>query len=163
MLAHKSSLTRRSQGFGSLPISRHGLRKLPTRQSMSSLWTPYCLMDFNHKCGMSPAIQAHKSLYLQHGSLALLFRASDLLPSFWNNTNHLIQSLIINLHRFPSIRRTIYITSLYLINTIGLLHSRTRDRLNTFPRHRRARHQSGASHPQQHEVARRPRSTYCGP
>ena len=77
--------------------------------------------------------QAHKSLYSKHRSLALLFRASDLLPSFWNNTNHLLRSLIINIYRFPSIRRTIYITSLYLINTIDLLHSRTRDRLNTFP------------------------------
>ena len=90
--------------------------------------------------------QAHKSLYSKHGSLALLFRASDLLPSFWNNTNHLIRSLIINIYRFPNICRTIYITSLYLINTIGLLHPRTRDRLNPFPCHRRARHQSGANH-----------------
>ena len=52
--------------------------------------------------------------------------------------------------------RTLYITSLNLINTPGLLHPRTRDNLNTFPCHRRARHHSGASHPKRHEVARRP-------
>ena len=100
--------------------------------------------------------QAHKSLYLQHRSLALLFRASDLTPSFWNNTHYFIRSLIIELYRFPSIRRTIHLTSLGHINTIGLFPSRTRDRQNTFSCHRRARHQSGASHPQRYEVA-------CGP
>ena len=40
----RSQHPRRPQGFGSLPISRPGPRKLPTRQSMSSLWTPYCLI-----------------------------------------------------------------------------------------------------------------------
>ena len=40
----RSQHPRRPQGFGSLPISRPGLRKLPTRQSMSSMWTPYCLI-----------------------------------------------------------------------------------------------------------------------
>ena len=35
---------RRSQGFGNLPISRPGLGKLPTRQSVSSLWSPECLL-----------------------------------------------------------------------------------------------------------------------
>ena len=107
--------------------------------------------------------QAHKSLYSKHGSLVLLSVLLTYFPSFWNNTIHLIRSLIINIYRFPNIRRTIYMTSLYLINTIGLLYSRTRDRLPTFTCHRRARHQSGASHPQRHEVARQPWSTYCGP
>ena len=31
-------------GFREPPNSRPGLGKLPTRQSMSSLWTPYCLI-----------------------------------------------------------------------------------------------------------------------
>ena len=37
----RSQHPRQPQGFGSLPTSRHGLRKLPTRQSISSLWSPY--------------------------------------------------------------------------------------------------------------------------
>ena len=109
-----------------------------------------------NKCGMWPAETGSQSLYLQHRSLALLLRALDQSPSFWNNTNHHIRSLITKSYRFPSIRLTIYITSLYDNHTIGLLHSRTRDRLNTFSCHRRARHQSGASHPQRYEVAGRP-------
>ena len=40
----RSQHPRRPQGFGSLPISRPGLGKLPTRQSMSFLWTPYGLI-----------------------------------------------------------------------------------------------------------------------
>ena len=75
------------------------------------------------------------TLFTTDRSLALLFRASDLIPSFWNNTNHFIQSLIIKLYRVPRIRRTICITTLYDNHTIGLLHSRTRDRLPTFQCH----------------------------
>ena len=135
----RSQHPRRPQGFGNLPISRPGLGKLPTRQSMSSLWSPYCLILMTQLGRVSPywlwglastfrtltnAVwdlpkQAHKSLYLQHRPLVLLFRASDLTPSFWNNTNHLIRSLIIKLYRFPSIRRTICITSLHDNHTIG--------------------------------------------
>ena len=37
----RSQHPRQPQGFGSLPTSRPGIRKLPTRQSMSSLWSPY--------------------------------------------------------------------------------------------------------------------------
>ena len=37
----RSQHPRQPQGFGSLPTSRPGLGKLPTRQSMSSLWSPY--------------------------------------------------------------------------------------------------------------------------
>ena len=37
----RSQHPRQPQGFGSLPTSRLSLRKLPTRQSMSSLWSPY--------------------------------------------------------------------------------------------------------------------------
>ena len=37
----RSQHPRQPQGFGSLPTSRPGLRKLPTRQSMSSRWSPY--------------------------------------------------------------------------------------------------------------------------
>ena len=131
----RSQHPRRPQGFGSLPISRPGLRKLPTTtvdvfHVDSVLFNP----KYPARAGIPLRIwgltstfrtltnavwvlpkQAHKSLYYKHGSLALLFRAPDLLPSFWNNTNHLIRSLIINIYiyRFPSIRRTIYIASLY--------------------------------------------------
>ena len=37
----RSQHPRQPQGFGSLPTIRPGLRKLPTRQSMSSRWSPY--------------------------------------------------------------------------------------------------------------------------
>ena len=37
----RSQHPRQLQGFGSLPTSRPGLGKLPTRQSMSFLWSPY--------------------------------------------------------------------------------------------------------------------------
>ena len=40
----RSPHPRRPQGFGNLHISRPGLGKLPTRQSMSSLWSPGCLL-----------------------------------------------------------------------------------------------------------------------
>ena len=71
--------------------------------------------------------QAHKSLYLQHRSLALLFHASDLTPSFWNNTHYFILSLIIELYRFPSIRRTIHLTSLGHINAMNSLQEHETD------------------------------------
>ena len=35
---------RRPQCFGNLPISGPGLGKLPTRQSVPSLWSPKCLL-----------------------------------------------------------------------------------------------------------------------
>ena len=86
--------------FGNLPIRRPGLGKLPTRQSMSSLWStklptrvgiPLRLWGFastirtltNTVCGLPK--QAHKSLYIQLRSTALLSRAVDQSPSFWNN------------------------------------------------------------------------------
>ena len=40
----RSPHLRRPQGFGNLPISRPGLGKLPTQQSVSSLWYPECLL-----------------------------------------------------------------------------------------------------------------------
>ena len=52
--------------------------------------------------------QAHKSLYSKHRSLALLSVLLTYFPSFWNNTIHLIRSLIINTYRFPSIGRTLH-------------------------------------------------------
>ena len=110
------------------------LGKLPTRQSLSSLWSACCLILItqlervspyddevsphvpdSNKCGMRPA---------ETGPQINLFTTQIA------NTNHHIRSLITKLYRFPSILRTIYITSLYdNKHTIGLLHSRTRDRL----------------------------------
>ena len=50
----RSQHPRRSQGFGNLPISRPGLGKLPTRQSMSSLWSPWCLLLITQLGRVSP-------------------------------------------------------------------------------------------------------------
>ena len=45
---------RRPQGFGNLRISRPGLGKLPTRQSVSSLWSPECLLPNSQLGRVSP-------------------------------------------------------------------------------------------------------------
>ena len=50
----RSPHPRRPQGFGNLPISRPGLGKLPTRQSMSSLWFPRCLLLITQLGRVSP-------------------------------------------------------------------------------------------------------------
>ena len=50
----RAPLSRRPQGFGNLPISRPGLGKLPTRQSMSSLWSPECLLQNSQLGRVSP-------------------------------------------------------------------------------------------------------------
>ena len=50
----RSQHPRRPQGFGNLPISQPGLGKLPTRQSMSSLWSPYCLILITQLGWVSP-------------------------------------------------------------------------------------------------------------
>ena len=50
----RSPHPRRPQGFGNLPISRPGLGKLPTRQSMSSLWCPGCLLLITQLWRVSP-------------------------------------------------------------------------------------------------------------
>ena len=50
----RSPHLRRPQGFGNLPISRPGLGKLPTRQSMSSLWSPECLLPNSQLGRVSP-------------------------------------------------------------------------------------------------------------
>ena len=50
----RSSHLRRPQGFGHLPISRPGLGKFPTRQSMSSLWSPRCLLLITQLGRVSP-------------------------------------------------------------------------------------------------------------
>ena len=44
-----------NHGFGGLPTSRPGLRKLPTRQSMSSLWSPYHSILCTHLVRVSPS------------------------------------------------------------------------------------------------------------
>ena len=50
----RSPHPRRPQGFGNLPISWPGLGKLPTRQSMSSLWSPGCLLLITQLGRVSP-------------------------------------------------------------------------------------------------------------
>ena len=50
----RSPHLRQSQGFGNLPISRPGLGKLPTRQSVSSLWSPECLLPNSQLGRVSP-------------------------------------------------------------------------------------------------------------
>ena len=45
---------RRPQGFGNLPISRPGLGKLSTRQSISSLWSPGYLLLITQLGQVSP-------------------------------------------------------------------------------------------------------------
>ena len=112
----RSPHLRRPQGFGNLPISRPGFGKLPTRQSVSSLWSPECLLPNSQLGRVSP--------YSYEASPPLSRQLQDNFQ-------------------------------------LGLLTSRTQDRLTTFPCHRRVRHRSGANHPQQYEVARQPRSTYC--
>ena len=105
----RSPHPRRPQGFGNLPISWPGFGKLPTRQSVSSLWSPGCLLLITQLGRVSPYCygllwglaftiqtlpktvcglpkQARKSLYLQLRSLALLSRAVDQSPPFRNNT-----------------------------------------------------------------------------
>ena len=52
-----------------------------------------------------------------------------------------IRITIINLYPKSGIRRTSHTMILYNNSHIRLLHSRTRGRLNTFPCHRRVRHQ----------------------
>ena len=122
------SRPRRPQGFGSLPISRPGLGETPYTTvdvfPMDSVlfnpiypaWASIPLRLW----GLTPTFrtltnavwvlpkQAHKSLYSKHGSLALLSVLLTYFPSFWNNTIHLIRSLIINTYRFPSIGRTLH-------------------------------------------------------
>ena len=50
----RSQHPRRPQGLGNLPISRPGRRKLPTRKSMSSLWSPCCLILVTQLGRVSP-------------------------------------------------------------------------------------------------------------
>ena len=50
----RSPHLRRPQGFGNLPISRPGLGKLPTQQSVSSLWYPECLLPNSQLGRVSP-------------------------------------------------------------------------------------------------------------
>ena len=50
----RSQHPRRPQGFESLPISRPGFRKLPTRQSMSPMWSPHCLILITQLGRVSP-------------------------------------------------------------------------------------------------------------
>ena len=50
----RSPHPRRPHGFGNLPISRPDLGKLPTRQSMSSLWSPGCLLLITQLGRVSP-------------------------------------------------------------------------------------------------------------
>ena len=99
--------------------------------------------------------QAHKSLNLQLRFLALLFPYYELISTHIEQHYYHIRITRIGLCQS-------HIASLYNNSHIGLLHSRTRDRLNTFPCHRRVPHQFGAKHLQRYEVASQPRSTYCG-
>ena len=50
----RSPHLRRPHGFGNRPISRPGVGKLPTRQSMSSLWSPGCLLPNSQLGWVSP-------------------------------------------------------------------------------------------------------------
>ena len=52
----RSPHLRRPQGFWNLPMSRPGLGKLPTptRQSVSSLWSPECLLPNSQIGRVSP-------------------------------------------------------------------------------------------------------------
>ena len=50
----RSPHLRQPQGFGYLPISRPGLGKLPTRQSVSSLWSLECLLPNSQLGRVSP-------------------------------------------------------------------------------------------------------------
>ena len=114
----------------------------------------------NMVCGLLK--QAHKSRYLQLRSLALF-------PVLWINLRTYRTTLLSypdnnnDLYLNSGIRWTSHTIILYNNSHIRLLHSRTQDRLNTFPCHRRVRHQYWRANPQRHEVARQPESTYCGP
>ena len=50
----RSPHIRRPQGFGNLPISQPGLGKFPTRQLVSSLWSPECLLPNSQLGRVSP-------------------------------------------------------------------------------------------------------------
>ena len=104
MYLARSPHLRRPQGFGNLPISRPGLGKLPTRQSMSSLWSPECLLPNSQlgrgsltvmrprlhypdsdKYGMRPAeTDPQITLYTTYINSTTFPCGGS--PSFWNNT-----------------------------------------------------------------------------
>ena len=50
----RSPHLRRPQGFGNLPIGRHDLWIFPTRQTVSSLWSPECLLPNSQLGRVSP-------------------------------------------------------------------------------------------------------------
>ena len=84
----RSQHPRQPQGFGSLPTSRPGLGKLPTRQSMSSLWSPY-----HFRAGFPFWLRGSTS------TLRTRYECGMRL------TNHFI-STIGRIHRHPCIRPT---------------------------------------------------------
>ena len=141
-------------GFGSLPTNRPGLRKLPTRQSMSSMWSPYHFIlctqlgrvspsgtrfhlhtpDAN-KCGMRLTNHFISTIGRIHSHPCI--RPTSIL-SEWHYID-LIWSLFMKIYGFPGIRRTIHITSLYHKTTTHLLPLRRPERLTTFPCHLKSR------------------------
>ena len=93
------------------------------------------------------------TLYQQLDKYTII-RVSDRLPSFQNNTIYLSNTITIDQYIWVSgySPDSLHNITLYTTTT-RLPPSRTPERLPTFSCHCRARHQSGASHPQQHEVA----------